>query len=80
MSEAYVTCRDGRGRIFRGDPIYLYRGTKKMYRLYSEPDGRGFLTMVEEDGILILAPQRMQPTRIVARTWAGMWTWEAREQ
>ena len=75
---ARVLCHDGKMRIFRADidGEYLsYQGTKYVYLLWDEPDGRGIITMTVLEGNYVLAPQRMQPKRISADTWAGSWFW-----
>ena len=77
-----VLCRDGKYRTFvttDADRVLKYEGRKYTYRLMSEPEGRGFVTMMLCQGgpwRYVLAPERMQPVKIEAKTWAGRWNWE----
>lgn len=82
QDDALVTCLDGKRRLFiaRDDSDYMsYQGTKHRYVLLAEPEGRGYITMQVVSGVLILAPNRMQPNVIEASTWAGQWIWQRRD-
>jgi len=82
MSDAIVTCRDGKIRKFvAGDDESLhYKGTKHSYVLSAELEGRGIVTLQWIDGVFLLAPNWIQPVLVEAKTWAGMWDWEPRKR
>jgi len=83
-ADAVVLCRDGKYRTFVAtvaDEVLHYEGRKYTYLLMPEPEGRGFVTMrataCQGPGWdYVLAPERMQPVKIEARTWEARWNWE----
>jgi hypothetical protein len=81
MNRAVVTGFDGRKRVFVGECCFEYITKSSAYRLESEPDGRGWITLrLSYDGSWVLANTRLQPKEIVAETWAGGWMWKRRPQ
>lgn len=78
-SKAEVTSRDGRTRSYicgdLNDEVFHWVGKKWVYCLWAEPEGRGFVVMYNVAGTFLLAPPRMQPLKITAKTWAGTWQW-----
>lgn len=80
INRLVVTCRDGRKREFTADydtEVPKYLGSKYVYTLDPEPDGRGFIVMQNVGTLVyVLAPSWIQPKCIEADTWAGKWKWE----
>lgn len=79
MNDAIVTCRDGKIRKFVAseNEAFHFKGTKHTYVLHYEMEGRGIITMQWDDGTFILAPNKMQPVFVEAKTWARRWDWKA---
>ena len=82
-ADAVVLCKDGKYRTFvaAADEVLNYEGHSYTYLLMPEPEGRGFVTMraIAELGPgweYVVAPERMQPVKIEARTRMARWNWE----
>ena len=80
---AIVLCRDGKYRAFvaAADEVLHYEARKYTYLLMPEPEGRGFVTMRATADMgpvweYVVAPERMQPVKIEAKTRYGRWDWE----
>ena len=82
-ADAVVLCKDGKYRTFvaAADEVLHYEARKYTYLLMPEPEGRGFVTMRATADMgpvweYVVAPERMQPVKIEAKTRAGHWNWE----